>query len=293
MGGLVRRGALPIAALVLAFALAAVGPATAAADTPPPMCEREFAVDYAAPLAAMPNQAPPPEGELPFGPHNFGIHRIEAAQVALQGSNFGYRFAAKGAGTRKIDLGWRATATLRQVTVSGEPGPVLSRRGWRVRRVKNLNSLQLSFPAERAGFFRVDLRFGRLDGHPLGSYRDYFRVLRRSVDVKVAVSAAAVHRGEPVYAQLENRGASRLSSRHSLGLERRAADGGWVEVAQAPTPETVIGTSWLLYAGELLSCQRYEVPLGTVPGRYRFAAAVNVAPEFQQRSFFGGFEILP
>jgi hypothetical protein len=290
MGGRARRGGLAIAALVAA--LSALAP-VAGADTPPPMCEREFAVDYAAPLAAMPNLDPPPEGELPFGPHNFGIHRIERSRLALQAANFGYRFAAKNAGARVIALGWRASATLRSVSAAGEPGPAIATRRWHVRGVKNLDALQLAFPADHAGFFRVDLRLERLDGHPLGSYRDYFRVLRRRVDVKVALSAPAVHRGEAVYAQLENRGASRLNSRHGLTLEREVAAGKWSEAPQPPTADTVLGIGWLIDSGEVLPCQRYEVPADAIPGHYRFAASVNVAPEFKPRAFRGRFEVLP
>ena len=61
-------------------------------------------------------------------------------------------------------------------------------------------------PAERPGFYRVDLRIKDLDNSKGVTYRQYFQVLRRSVVVVIAVSTSTVPPGESVYVRVFNRG---------------------------------------------------------------------------------------
>lgn len=277
--GSLRRRPAPIclAGILLAGLLCApAAAAEAVAAEAPAYCRERFVRDYEAPLREMPRRHPPPEGELPFGPRNFGIHRIDRTPLAFEGSRFGYRFGGKHEGARVLDLGWRAVAVARAVDRRGRARRVVGERRRQVGRIKDLEALEVAFPAEHPGFFRVDLRIATLDGRRHVAYRDYFRVLRRSNEVGIRVSAESVHPGEPVWGLLENPGAGRLSTRGHLDLERAEGD-AWAPVTTPPTPRSVMGVRWIIGPGEVGWCQRFDVPADAAPGSYRFSAPVNLA----------------
>jgi len=258
----------------------------------PSFCRERYVRDYEAPLREMPRLRPPPEGELPFGPRNFGIHRIGRTPLALQGSRFGYRFGGKNEGARVLNLNWRATAVTRVVDANGRPKRLIGTRRWRVHRAKDLEPLQLAFPAAHPGFYRVDLRIATLDGRRHVAYRDYFRVLRRSNEVGIRVSAERVWPGEVVWGLLENPGAGQLSTRGYLELER-AEDEAWVPVPVPASPRSVMGFGWIIGPGEVGFCQRFDVPADAVPGNYRFSTRVNLANTQKRVTVTAPFVVAP
>ena len=266
--------------------------APAAAAEAPSFCRERFVRDYEAPLREMPRLRPPPQGELPFGPRNFSIHRIDRTSLALEGSRFGYRFGGKNEGARVLNLNWRASAVAHVVDANGRVKRTFGVRRWRVHRVKDLDPLELAFPADHPGFYRVDLRIAALDGRRHVAYRDYFRVLRRSNDVAIEVSAESVHPGESIWGALEYRGAGNLSSRGYLGVERDEG-GTWVPVMQPPSPRSVAGWNWLLSSGEIAHCDRFDVPLDAAPGTYRFSTLVNLANTQKKVAVTGSFLVAP
>jgi hypothetical protein len=266
--------------------------APVAAAEAPSFCRERYVRDYEAPLREMPHQHPPPRGELPFGPRNFGIHRINLTPLAFEGSRFGYRFGGKNEEHRVLDMNWRATAVARVVDPRGHVRRIVGERRWRVERVKDLDPLELAFPADHPGFFRVDLRIATLDGRRHVAYRDYFRVLRRSNDVGIRVSAESVRPGETVWGLLENPGAGQLSTRGYLDLERADGD-AWVPVPLPPTPRSVMGAGWIIGPGEVGWCQRFDVPADAVPARYRFSTPVNLANTQKQVTVTGPFVVAP
>ena len=50
---------------------------------------------------------------------------------------------------------------------------------------------------------------------------------------------------------------------------------------------------WWMYSGEATDCQRYDVPPGTAPGRFRFAAPLYVVNLHERKPYSGGFEVVP
>lgn len=288
--GSLRRRPPPIclAGLLLASLLCA----PSAAAEAPAFCHERYVRDYEAPLREMPRQNPPPEGELPFGPRNFGIHRIDRTPLAFEGSRFGYRFGGKHEGARVLDLDWQASATARVVDAHGRVKRVVGSRHWRVHRVKDLDPLEIAFPADHPGFYRIDLRIATLDGRRHVAYRDYFRVLRRSNEVSIRVSAESVRPGESIWGLLQNRGAGQLSTRGYLDLERADGD-AWVPVPLPPTPRSVMGANWLIGPGEVGWCRRFDVPADAVPGPYRFSTPVNLANTQKQVTVTGRFSVAP
>ena len=274
-----------------AFLVALLCTAAPAAAAPPAFCLEPYARDYEAPLREMPRQDPPPEGELPFGPRNFVIHRIDRSPVALEGSRFGYRFGAKNESFRVLDLNWRARATALAVSPNGRVRRVVDSRQWRVRRVKDLDPLQIAFPAEHPGFFRIDLRLATLDGRKRASYREHFRVLRRSTDVAIRLNGESFRPGEAVFGLIENRGAGKIIVPGWLELER-AEGAAWAKVPQPPSPEFVMRDRWWMWPGEAARCHRFDVPAGTAPGRYRFSASAYVVNEQRRRTIAAEFQVV-
>jgi hypothetical protein len=243
-------------------------------------CKRRLAVDYAAPLAGMPGARPVPEGELPFGPRNFSVHTIGhiigRPHVALAGSNYGYTFAAKNEPYRVLNLGWRLQATAVAIDREGHARRELGTRGWHVTKIKELSKLQVAFPATQPGFVRVDVRISTLRGRTLGAYRDYFRILKPSSDVRLAVEDASIHPGERAVGLVENRGASNLSSVSGFLEVEHFTGGAWMTVPQRIGPQSIVPYDFFLAPGENARCYGYDVPADSEPGRYRFSASAFV-----------------
>lgn len=285
-----RRRLAPV--WIVGVLLAALACAPAAAAEAPSFCRERLVRDYEAPLREMPHQHPPPQGELPFGPRNFGIHRIDRSPLAFEGSRFGYRFGGKHERARVLSLDWRAFAIARAVDASGRVKRTIGTRRWRVHRIKDLEPLEIAFSADHPGFYRVDLRIVTLDGRRHVAYRDYFRVLRRSNQVEIEVSAESVRPGETVWGLLENPGAGQLSTHGYLDLER-AEGNAWAPVPLPPSPESVMGVTWLIGPGEVGHCQRWDVPADAPPGAYRFSTQVNLANTQKKVTVTGPFTVAP
>lgn len=285
-------GGVAVAVLVL---VAALFPAVAGAAQGSDFCKRRLAVDYAAPLAGMPGVRPLPEGELPFGPRNFSVypigHLLGRPHVVLAGTNLGYTFAGKNYGQRVLDLGWRFEATAVVVDRDGKVLRKIGTRGWHVTKIKELNKLQVAFPARHPGFVRVDVQISTLGGRSLGKYRDYFRVLKPTDDVRLAIEDASVHPGERVVGLMENHGTVSLSVRTSYFEVEHLSGGVWSTVPQPPTPQSIAGYGSFLTPGENGRCYGYTVPADAAPGRYRFSASTYIASLKRKETVTGAFEV--
>jgi hypothetical protein len=281
LGRVARRLSNPLVLALLVFpALAGAAGGESSPESTSGFCKRRLAVDYAAPLAGMPGAHPVPEGELPFGPRNFGIHTIGhiigRPHVALAGSNYGYTFAGKNEPYRMLDLGWHLKATAWAVDRNGRARRELGTRGWQVTKIKELSKLQVAFPATRPGFVRVDVRISTLSGRTLGAYRDYFRILKPSNDVRLAVEDASVHPGERAVGLVENRGAGNLSSVSAFLEVKHFTGGAWMTVPQPASPQSILPYGFFLAPGENARCYGFDVPADAEPGRYRFSASAFV-----------------
>jgi len=290
-----RLGTALVVAPILALLVFPAAAGAAGGESSPGFCKRRLAVDYAAPLTGMPGAHPVPEGELPFGPRNFSVHTIGhiigRPHVALAGSNYGYTFAGKNEPYRALDLGWRLKATAWAVDRDGRARRELGTRGWHATKVKELSRLQVAFPATRPGFVRVDVRISTLSGRTLGAYRDYFRILKPSNDVRLAVEDANVHPGERAVGLVENHGAGNLSSvSESFEVEHFIGD-AWVTVPQPVSPQSILPYGFFLAPGENARCYGYDVPADGKPGRYRFSASAFVGNLKRKVTVTGAFVV--
>jgi hypothetical protein len=249
--------------------------------------------DEARPLERMPAEKPPPEGELPFGPHNLSMYRLNfGSKVVLDGSHLGYRFAAKDAGTRILRLGWKVKAALRRVGRNGQPLGAVGTLSRRLGEVEDLDLLQFSFPA-KPGLYRFDISFASLRGRKLGFYREYFRVVPRRVKLRLAVSNPAPLPGATIYARVLNLGTQSVLLHPGMSVER-AEGGQWKRQAQLPATErSEREFRWTLYGGEASPCLAFQVPSDTASGAFRFKSSALVFGERHRRTLTAPFRVAP
>lgn len=291
-GSHVRLGVLQgIAAAVAAicFASSPVG----AAEVSVPFCRDDVARDYERPFEQMPGERPPPEGELPFGPRNLNMFRVGWERVVLRGGNLGYLFGAKEAGKRILHLNWDVLARLQRVDAAGVALREVGRTRKRLGDVEGIDRLEFVFPAKRRGLFRLDISFRRLNGGRLGSYREYFRVVRRTIEMSLAVNATTLHSGDTAYSRVENLGTNDMNVPSRYLVER--FDGSvWLGVGESVTPGTALDRGgWWLGGGEAAFCTEYPIPSDALPGLYRLRTAVQPFGQRQRRSLTTSFRVEP
>lgn len=280
---------------VVATVLAMADSAVAAA----PFCDGSIARDYEAPFRRMPSVHPPPEGELPFGPRNMSIFRVDWKRVVLRGGNLGYRFGAKDAATRTLHLNWDVTAKLIAVDAAGRPIREVDREHTRFTEAggyddRGYDLPEFVFPARRVGYYRFDLSFRKLRGGKLGSYREYFRVVPRTVAMHLRLSAAKLHPGETLYARVANLGTNGMNVPFRYAVER--FDGAtWVAAGASVTPGDALSPdeNWWMQGGEATPCTEYAIPVDVEAGRYRMRTSVQPFGSRGHRPLTAGFSVGP
>jgi hypothetical protein len=293
------RGALAISFLclalpsaTLAFPSATAGIASAAPL--PEFCRSDLVRDEERPLDRMPPEKPPPEGELPFGPHNLSMYALNfGAKVVLDGGHLGYRFAAKGGNARVLRLNWDVGAALREVNGNGRVLSTVGTTRRRLGEVEGLDLLQFSFPAS-PGLYRVDISFANLSSRKLASYREHFRVVPRRVKLRLAVSESAFQPGETAFARVLNLGTVAVGLQPGLPIDRSEGD-QWVRVLRPPVPAREIEDfRWTLAGGEASPCVAFPIPADAAPGPYRFTASgIVFGKKVDRRAFATGFQVRP
>lgn len=264
-----------------------------------PFCGGDIARDYEAPFQRMPPVRPPPEGELPFGPRNMSMFRVDWRSVVLRGGDLGYRFGAKNAGTRTLRLNWDVAARLIAVDVRGRPIREVGQERKRFTSVggydeRGYDLPEFIFPAKRVGLYRFDLSFKSLRGRAIGRYREYFRVVPRTVKMDLRLSSTEFHPGETAYARVANLGTNGMNVPFRYAVER--LDGAaWVGAGVTTTPGDALSPeeNWWMQGGELVPCTEYAIPLDAKPGRYRVRTSVQPFGSRRHPSLTAGFSVKP
>lgn len=281
-----------VAGALLALALLAPTiPAAAAREELPTFCQGAKLRDDDRLLEWMVGSKPPPKGELPFGPRNLSMYSLNfGANVVLEGGQLGYRFGAKDAGRRVLRLGWVVRAALRRVDSLGRVLGTVDSTHRRLREVEDLELLEFAFPAKR-GLYRFDISFANLRGRELNAYREHFRVVKRRLDLKVAVNRTTFVPGETAYARVLNRGTVTVQLRPGLSLEQAVGD-GWVDVPFPPVPERQLEEfRWTLWGNYGSPCVAFPIPPDTAPGAFRFKASALAYGASKRRTLTSGFAV--
>ena len=264
-----------------------------------PFCENAVGRDYEAPFERMVPDRPPPEGELPFGPRNMSMFRVDWKSVVLLGSNLGYRFGAKEADTRTLRLNWDVTARLLRVDLRGRVLREIDQKRERIRDAggydrDGIDLPEFAFPADAIGLYRFDLSFRSLRGKALAAYSEYFRVVPRTVEIDLRLSAASMHSGEALYAYVANLGTNGINVPFRYAVER--FDGaGWIGAGVSVTPGDALSPdeSWWMEGGEASPCTEFQVPAEAAPGRYRMRTSVQLTGTRRHRALSSVFSVQP
>lgn len=237
-------------------------------------CRYPSLVDYGAPLRRMaPIHRPPgPNRQLPHAPR--GV-TLEVAVSTVQTGRALLALAVNSKSNR-AGLGWTVDSRLSKVRKSGAVVAVLRSKRQR------LNAIQVSHPelssmefavGNRPGFYRMDSTLFDSSGRRLGSYAEYFRVLKPRTKVRESVSPTVAHGGDVLVTSTENFGTTSIGLGNGWAIERYE-DGEWV--VDPVTPKGFAGIGIFIFGGVAYECHHPRLPTDMSPGQYRFHKVIEL-----------------
>jgi hypothetical protein len=257
-----------VCSMLAVLLLACIGwPAPASAvDFSYKECDPTEIREYSPPLRGMRAVHSPPYQmrDLPFGPPEMEIVPLGLTHLWAGSGEVGYYLDGRDERVKGPD--WITESRLVAVDRKGKPQRILRQRVQRVAKAIKLDAIDLGFKVgPRPRFYRVDLEVRGATGKRIASYADYFRVMRRKVDVRLSLDRNSYRPGETVLMRLENYGTIMIGTGFSFALE--IFDGtSWRESpAEFYWPSIGLG----LGAGWAQECQSVLLPSDLTPGRYR------------------------
>jgi len=236
-------------------------------------CPVGTAIDYLAPLRQLPQDHPlPTDGHLPFAPRHLIVTAPRSLLLAGEAVEITLGADAPHASYR---LGWTVTLKVRRVDPAGRPGRLVGQRRRRFPGYRSYatNPVDLRVrDLDRIGIYRSDIMIATGYRRPT-TFRQYFRVVKRKVDVNLHVDKAAYLPGETVAARLEDRGTTSITTVPNFELQ------GWNGTQWAPVdgkPTWFSGPATSLPAGAVGNCEHFPLPANLEPGPYRLAKPVSI-----------------
>jgi Bacterial Ig-like domain len=246
--------------------------------------------DYEAPLRQMPPvRHTRASGRIPGGPD--GLRLLPQARVQSSSGQVGF-FADSKTPRGLWWRGWEAEALLWKITSSGKTSGRLPRRKRFPSEVAPTTQRQLGFRvSDKPAFYRIDLTFRQESTGKRRQISEYFRIVRRYIDIRLTADRAAYHTGETVMFRLENFGSVLMGYGYSFRTERLNAS-TWESVPEltGPTSAVLLGIDLGLHT----KCQRLPLTEGVLPGRYRVTKQVFPWMRRRARTYvWTEFDVLP
>jgi len=212
---------------------------------------------------------------MPFAPKGLRLEVDRGGLVAGEGwVGFGLRDEAI---QHRRQLDWIVESELSRVSSRGRVLSSVDVKRQRIGSIEASNIKSFLHHVSGPAYYRVDIRFFRLGtGRLLGEYSTYARVMRPRINLRVAVDNPSVLPGSLVTARLINLGtvAFRAPTFVYGFVVQRFTGETWTLVPENPPRERgekVRKVIQRLGPGmELRDCLRYLVPVGQVPGQFRF-----------------------
>lgn len=239
------------------------------------------------PFAAMPRiHRLPSSGRLPFAPQGLEISLIGLRQVVVGAGDVGIYVSQRSSST--VHVKWNVSARLTPVDARGHSRGVARRYMRQINTAGATKRVPLAFHVGgKPTFYRFDISFTSPSGRPLGSYAEYFRVVRRKVKVELALSASTYMPGSVLLARLKNPGTVSIVYGYDFKLEHWTGE-SWV--LDPATPKGWLMVALGLGGGGAAKCER--IPLGTVPGTYRATKEYSLVPAGHEVPVRAEFEIV-
>jgi hypothetical protein len=213
----------------------------------------------------------PAREKLPFAPQQ--IHFSPTSSSTVGPTTVGFSIYRDYRGKSAERHGWSLVSRLTQVrkdgtvrralrTKEGSLDPILSGKA----RSTGAGTFRVS---ARSAFYRVDAEIENESGRRV-HYWNYYRVLRRHWNLKLALSATRIRAGESLHWRFENFGTTAVSYGLPYRIERfDETSGAWRLDSMTPSGFPSVGLS--LGAGQAGDCQSLVLPAETSTGRYRLS----------------------
>lgn len=264
--------------MVLSFLLFAVCAGSASASviaSSRESCRTTEIVNYVQPLHEMARiHRVPRSGKLPFAPRSVRMNAVgSGASSGTHAVGFDLELWRNSTGP-PVEVNWRIDTELALVNRSGSVTRTLvSRHQWVVKLSDEGVGPPLSFRVGRPAFYRVEVTFSDHHGRQIGRYAEYFRGLKRRVDVHLELPQRDLHPGDILESRLENAGTTFLSFGEESAIDR-FVDGAW---QQDPlTPGGFIQVGFIMGGGLVDICRNVKLPSDMATGHYRFSKRVQV-----------------
>lgn len=247
--------------------LASLGTQDAAAAQ---FCKPRRAVDYLAPIRQLPPiKRFPNSGQLPFAPNHVEEGNIGPSRVVPGGGAVGVVVS----GTDRQHLGWKIEGHLTRILKNGHTVGSSRRHLWFISGLpKGGGAWSLAFQVgARPALYRYDATFRNRSGDLLGRFAEYFRVVKRTVKVKLRLQSDVYAPGEMLTARLVNDGTMPIFYGFEALIEKWTG-GEWSLDPTTPSwPLEGLG----LGGGVIGMCERF--PLVTTPGDFRLTKRYSVS----------------
>jgi hypothetical protein len=276
--------ALKLSGAALLLALVPMVPEVNAAE-PPKFCHGHYVRDLAKPLKELPKvHRLPRTGVLPFGPPEVEMLPVGLNRVVVGGGQVGV-YLSSG---RPVRLGWTIAAELSRINRNGQPRGPTRHRHWDVGSVDSGSAVRrFAFRVGSApSIYRFDMSIKSASGALFGDYGEYFRVVRKTVSVNLALSSTSYRPGATLLARLENRGTASIYYGYEFMVERWTGT-EWLPDSSPPDGWPLVGLG--LGGGIIGTCERVALESG--PGIYRLTKQYSTSPAGRPRRVQAKFRI--
>lgn len=232
----------------------------------------------------------PSSGRLPFARRSVRMNVVGGGAIpGAHAVGFGIELW-RSSTAPPLRVNWRVDTELALVNRSGSVTKTLASRHLRVAGLSAGGpGLPLSFRVERPAFYRVEATFSDDHGRRLGRYAEYFRVLKRRVDVRLELPRRDLHPGDVLETRLENAGTTFLSFGEEFSIDRYL-DGEWQR--DPSFPQGFIQVGFVMFGGQAYVCRNVKLPPDTASGGYRFSKRVEVSGG-ARRELVADFHVSP
>jgi hypothetical protein len=251
-------------------------PSLAATSEPEPhFCERATLHDYLAPMRRLPKLR-----ELPFrrsGEARFRGVYVGAAgpTLAVNGGKAGYQLQWDA------NPKWDVTVTVAEVNASGK---VIRQIGQRHLRLGPLAPALVTEPgftmSGKPALYRSTLVIRTSTGRKLAEFGNYYRVIRPTVQARLAPDATVHRPGTTLFARIENPGAAFILSVEDYTVE--VLEGAsWLPAPGMQGPYVM--PLYFIAPGMTAShCAVVPIPTSTPAGRYRVSQETVLSWPFER-----------
>ncbi len=278
-------GVAVIAALLLASLTQPAGAVTY--EPEPPFCKRAVIRDLLSPFDRMPHlRQPSKTGQIGFGPSSLRIRTTPQLNLGEGGVGFTLSVARR----EGLNLPWTATTTIVEVNGNGRPIGKPHRSIKKVGRLKQFRGDRFQFnPPDDPAFYRTTILFTGPSDQKLGRFSFYTRVMRPTIDARLALNASTYRPESTVFLRVANFGTLRVAYGVPYSIERLEA-GSWAKAPESPDGPWILPIRFTP-PGHGGSCAGFWIPPSMPSGHYRVVKPIGIGIR-EQTNLTAEFDIV-